>query len=39
MEFIKKEKILIKDFLVVFLTKPILKAYIKGIIKRWLKRK
>jgi SAM-dependent methyltransferase len=41
MEFIKKEKILIKDFVVVFLTKPILIAYIyiKGIIKRWLKRK
>jgi SAM-dependent methyltransferase len=39
MEFTKGERISIKDYFNLILTKPILKAYLKGIIKRWLKRK
>jgi SAM-dependent methyltransferase len=36
MEFTKREKISIKDYLNLILTKPILKAYVKGIIKSLL---
>jgi SAM-dependent methyltransferase len=39
MEFTKEEKILIKDYLNLILTKPILKAYLKEVFKRCLKRK
>jgi hypothetical protein len=39
MEFTKKEKILIRDYLNYILTKPILKAYLKGVFKRCLRRK
>jgi SAM-dependent methyltransferase len=39
MEFTKREKISIKDYLNLILTKPILKAYLKGVFKRCLKRK
>jgi SAM-dependent methyltransferase len=39
MEFTKKEKILIRDYLNLILTKPILKAYLKGVFKRCLRGK
>jgi SAM-dependent methyltransferase len=39
MEFTKKEKISIKNYLNLILTKPILKACLKGVFKRCLKRK
>jgi SAM-dependent methyltransferase len=39
MEFTKVERISIKDYLNLILTKPILKAYLKGVFKRCLKRK
>jgi len=39
MEFTKEERISIKDYLNLILTKPILKAYFKEVFKRCLKRK
>ena len=37
MEFVKKDKISIRDYMKVILNKPILKSYLKSVVKRMLK--